>query len=238
MNKTQLGKDFQNYYGNIILLGPQGSGKGTLLPFLTILLNLNALGTGDMLRAIVAKGTKEGIKIKKYMDSGAHVPDEYVVASVVNTLRNPTNGRYGVIDGFPRNIMQYNAIRSYISTLIHLNLSDDECMERGLGRVLDEETGEIFNYKKNPEGIQGLVLDDKGSFVSGYSMITGNKLIVRSDDTREGLEKRIELYHSTTEPIINEFDGTLINLDVSKTPKAIQEQLYQKIMLVFNNTHC
>jgi adenylate kinase len=178
----------------IILLGAPGAGKGTQSNFLKAKFNIPQISTGDMLREAVSDNSDLGQKAKEFMDSGQLVPDQLIIDLVKERiLKNDCKNGF-LFDGFPRTIPQAEALIAAginIDLVIEINVSDKVIIERLGGRRVHPASGRIYHVKYSPPKTEGI--DD----------ITGEPLIIRDDDCRETIVKRLDTYHQQTEPLIN-----------------------------------
>jgi adenylate kinase len=125
---------------NILILGPQGAGKGTQAARIAGEYGVRHLSTGDMFRAAIAAGTELGQKVKPLLDSGQLVPDEITVALIREQLGETEGG--WILDGFPRNLSQAEALDAMLSevgqpldVIVLLEIADDVARERMLKRA-------------------------------------------------------------------------------------------------------
>ena len=181
----------------LILLGPPGAGKGTQAAFITQRHGIPQISTGDMLRGAIAAGTPLGMEAKKRMDVGQLVPDEVVIALVKERLKNPDCGKGYLFDGFPRTLPQAEAMRAAgvrLEYVLEISVPDEEIVARMGGRRVHLSSGRTYHVVFNPPKIAGK--DD----------VTGEPLIHRDDDREETVRKRLEVYHSQTEPLLAYYD--------------------------------
>lgn len=181
---------------NLILLGPPGAGKGTQAKRLEQAHGLVQLATGDMLREEVASGTSLGERIKAVMASGALVSDEIVIELIESRIGKAKNGV--ILDGFPRTIPQAEALDAMLARqslkLDHVILMDvDEAalIYRLAGRFSCRNCGASFHDHNNRPAKEG-VCDFCGS----------TDFVRRPDDRPEAVQKRFEVYHQQTAPIL------------------------------------
>jgi len=188
----------------IILLGMPGSGKGTQAQFLMDRYGIPQVSTGDMLRAAIKAGTPDGLKAKGYMDRGALVPDELVIALVKERVKQPDCAKGFILDGFPRTIQQADALRGAgvgIDYVIEIEVSDEEILKRMSGRRVHLASGRTYHVEFNPPKVPGK--DD----------VTGEPLIQREDDNEETVKKRIAAYHAQTKPLIDYYFKWAVSRD-------------------------
>ncbi|SDT79864.1 adenylate kinase family protein [Actinoplanes derwentensis] len=178
-----------------VIMGVQGSGKGTQAKMLREEFDLVHISVGDIFRWHVRQHTKIGAQVKRIMAAGDLVGDD-LVAEVVRRRLGIHDWNYGfIIDGFPRNGRQAEFfMESYdIDAVIHLELTDDEVRRRVLSRRLCTNCGMDYNLiADRPE-------------VEGRCDICGGELITRADDTPEALETRLSDYHEKTRPVLELF---------------------------------
>ncbi len=177
----------------LILLGGPGAGKGTQANFIKERYNIPQISTGDMLRAAVKAGTELGKQAKTYMDSGGLVPDDVIIGLVKERIKEPDCEKGFLFDGFPRTIPQADAMREAgvpIDAVVDIDVPDEEIIKRMSGRRVHLASGRTYHVIFNPPKEEGK--DD----------VTGEPLIQRDDDKEETVRKRLEVYHSQTEPLV------------------------------------
>jgi adenylate kinase len=177
----------------LILLGGPGAGKGTQAGYIKERYSIPQISTGDMLRAAVKAGTPLGLSAKKFMDSGGLVPDEVIIGLVGERIRAPDCAKGFLFDGFPRTIPQAEAMRTAgvaIDAVVEIDVPDAEIIRRMSGRRAHLPSGRTYHVVFNPPKREGL--DD----------VTGEPLVQREDDREETVKKRLEVYHSQTEPLV------------------------------------
>ncbi len=178
----------------LILLGGPGAGKGTQAKFITEKFGIPQISTGDMLRAAVKAGTKLGLEAKKYMDAGELVPDDVIIGLVKERIKEPDCQKGFLFDGFPRTIPQAEAMKDAgvkIDYVVDIDVPDEEIIKRMAGRRVHLPSGRTYHIIFNPPKVEGK--DD----------VTGEPLIQREDDKEETVRKRLEVYHSQTEPLVD-----------------------------------
>jgi adenylate kinase len=178
----------------LILLGPPGAGKGTQAGFICEKFRIPQISTGDMLRAAIGAGTPLGLEAKKVIDEGRLVSDDTIVDLVKERLRQEDCRAGYLFDGFPRTIPQAEAIRSAgvaLDAVLRIEVDDAKIVERMSGRRVHLASGRSYHLRFKPPRVDGK--DD----------VTGEPLVQRDDDKRETVEKRLEVYHAQTRPLID-----------------------------------
>ncbi len=197
----------------VVLLGPPGSGKGTLAERLADKLDLVHLSTGDMLRDEVARGTDLGREAKKYMDGGELVPDQLILDMVGGRLTGP---RGVLLDGFPRTRAQAEGLEEYtaVDAGLFLELSRDEVVRRLSSRRVCKECGANYNLLTKPPAEDGRC--DR----------CGGELYQRPDDTVEVIARRYDVYLKDSAPLVEYYEkkGILVRVDGSRSPDDVYTQ--------------
>ena len=185
----------------IIMLGAPGAGKGTQAKMISEKYGIPHISTGDIFRANIKNGTELGKKAKSYMDQGLLVPDELVVQ------KEDCKEGY-VLDGFPRTIPQAEALdaalgEDKIDYALDIEVPDDHIIKRMSGRRACVGCGATYHLVYNPTKTEG-VCD-----------VCGEKLILRDDDKPETVQKRLDVYHEQTQPLIDYYKkaGCLVEMD-------------------------
>jgi len=177
----------------LILLGGPGAGKGTQANYIKEKYQIPQISTGDMLRAAVKAGSDLGKKAKEFMDAGGLVPDEVIIGLVKERIEEPDCSKGFLFDGFPRTIPQADAMKDAgvpIDAVVDIDVPDEEIIKRMSGRRAHLASGRTYHVIFNPPKVEGK--DDA----------TGEDLVQRDDDKEETVRKRLEVYHSQTEPLI------------------------------------
>jgi adenylate kinase len=188
---------------NIILLGPPGAGKGTQAKRLEESRGLVQLATGDMLRAAVARQTEHGKQAKAVMERGDLVSDDIVVAIIAERLDQPDVDKGFVLDGFPRNVAQAEALDRMLQSkamkldaVIEMQVDDEALVERISGRFACARCGRTYHDRFDPPKQPG-VCDECG----------GTEFVRRDDDNAETVRSRLEVYHRQTAPVADYYGG-------------------------------
>ncbi|MBE5741662.1 MAG: nucleoside monophosphate kinase [Clostridiales bacterium] len=202
---------------NIVLLGIQGCGKGTLVSGLEKHLDLYLISMGQLLRDEVATGSELGKHIKEVQDRGELV-DSKIVKDVLSKTLKTTTKPYTIFDGYPRNSQQADELDSIanVDLVIYLNLSKQDAIDRVMNRLNCTNCG---------------LITSKTMVDSDTCPSCGEKLVQRSDDTIEGVTKRFELYEKETYPLIERYRsrGVLVEIDANNTP---DERLNQVLKVI------
>ena len=176
------------------LLGGPGAGKGTQANYIKEKFQIPQISTGDMLRAAVKAGTELGKQAKVLMDAGQLVPDSVIIGLVKERIKDPDCSKGFLFDGFPRTIPQADAMKDAgvdIDAVVDVDVPDGEIVKRMSGRRVHLASGRTYHVVFNPPKVAGK--DD----------VTGEALIQRDDDKEETVKKRLDVYHSQTEPLIS-----------------------------------
>ncbi len=196
---------------NIIIMGPQASGKGTISRKLKGLYGFDVIGTGDLIRVEIKKGTAYGKELENITNSGNLVPDDMVLKLLKKEMKKARNGF--ILDGYPRNLQQANELQNIlietnqkIDLIISLDVNPELVIERLSGRRVCPKCGELYNIKFLPPKIQGIC--DK----------CGKGLIQRDDDKEEAIKKRLALYEKETTPILKMYEKSekYVEIDASR----------------------
>ena len=206
-----------------VIMGVQGSGKGTQAGMLAADLDLVHISVGDIFRWNVQHHTKLGAQVRRTMAAGLLVSDDLVEGVVQERLRQH-DWNYGfIIDGFPRNERQAEFfLESYdIDGVIHLDLPDSEVHRRVLARRLCSGCGMDYNLIAN------------SPHEPGRCDLCGSALVRREDDTEEALAVRLREYHQKTNPVLAIFSRKeyVVTVDARPSPGDIQQQIRAKLGL-------
>lgn len=182
----------------IVLLGAPGAGKGTHAQYLSDKYEIPHISTGDIFRANLKNGTPLGLKAKAYMDRGELVPDELTVDLVLDRLNREDCGKGYILDGFPRNLFQADALtkalaekNDEIDYAIHFVISEEAILRRMSGRRVCPVCGATYNVVGMPTKVEGIC--DR----------CGSEVIQREDDKPATVLKRLEVYREQTAPIVD-----------------------------------
>ncbi|MEH6374209.1 adenylate kinase [Streptomyces sp. KLMMK] len=183
----------------IVLVGPPGAGKGTQAAYLAKNLAIPHISTGDLFRANISQGTPLGQKAQEYMRAGQLVPDEVTIGMAKDRMGKEDAAGGFLLDGFPRNLAQAEALDAILKAgglkldaVLDLEVPEDEVVKRIAGRrMCRKDSSHIFHVIYNPPKTEG------------ECDTCGGELYQREDDREETVRKRLEVYHTETEPIID-----------------------------------
>jgi adenylate kinase len=201
---------------NLILLGPPGAGKGTQAGRLSDDFGLPYIGTGDLLRGHRAEGTELGKQAGEYMNAGKLVPDELVIAMLVDEMGDKDADGF-LLDGFPRTMEQADALDASgikLYEVLLIDVPDDVIVERISGR-LTCPNGHVFHERSRPPKQPG-ICDECGA-----------RLARREDDRPEAVKQRLKTYSEETKPLVERYAkaGLLRSVDGTRSPDEVAEQL-------------
>jgi adenylate kinase len=184
---------------DVLLLGVQGSGKGTQAKRLASEYGLVHLSTGDILRQAIAEGTELGRRVKPIYDRGDLVPDDLMIELIRARLQSPEAANGFILDGFPRTMAQADALDSMLAevdrplaVVFELQVPDEVAIERLRKRAVEEG---------------------------------------RSDDTPEGIAKRIALYHDQTKPLVSHYRlaGNLVGIHGDRPENEVFSEIQRAV---------
>lgn len=201
----------------MILIGPPGAGKGTQAAFLVDTFRIPHISSGDMLRAAVKEGSALGKQADDFMKKGALVPDDLVIAMIIDRIGKPDAQSGFMLDGFPRTRPQAEALDAALreagvalDVVLLIEVPDELILERITGRRSDPQTGAIYHVKFNPAPAD-----------------VAPRLVQRKDDTAEAVGARLSKYHSETTPIIPFYEqrGVLRRVDGVGAPAEVTARI-------------
>ncbi|MFD8995600.1 adenylate kinase [Streptomyces abikoensis] len=202
----------------IVLVGPPGAGKGTQAAYLAKNLAIPHISTGDLFRANISQGTPLGQKAQEYMRAGQLVPDEVTIGMAKGRMEQEDAAEGFLLDGFPRNLAQAEALDTILKAdglkldaVLDLEVPEDEVVKRIAGRrMCRKDSSHIFHVIYNPPAAEG-VCD-----------VCGGELYQREDDSEDTVRKRLEVYHSETEPIIDYYKAQGLVVTISALGKVAE----------------
>ena len=209
----------------IIMLGAPGAGKGTQAKMIAEKCGIPHISTGDIFRANIKNGTELGAKAKEYMDKGLLVPDELVCDLVVDRIQQADCEKGYILDGFPRTIPQaealenaLNAIEQKLDYAIDIDVPDENIINRMSGRRACVGCGATYHVLFNPTKVEG------------KCDVCGESLILRDDDKPETVKKRLDIYHTQTQPLIDFYTERKVLVEVDGTQSM--DKVFDDIMKI------
>jgi adenylate kinase len=218
---------------HVILMGPQGSGKGTQSERVRARLNLGSIATGELFRAAIKGGTALGRKIQAVYDRGELVPDDLTVALVEERLDQLGQERSrgaridgALYDGFPRTIAQADALSralaargEELTAVIAIDVPRETLIERLAGRRVCSGCGRVYNILSDPPAVDGVC------------NVCGGEVIQRADDTPEAVAKRLDLYEQETAPLVDRYEaqGLVQRVDGNRPIADVTESIVAAI---------
>jgi len=193
----------------LIIIGPPGSGKGTVAEKLERKFHLAHISPGELLREEVQQGTRLGQEIRKYINKGSLVPDQFVVEMVKLELGQKKNF---ILDGFPRTMAQARAIQDInVDMVIYLTLPLSKVVERLSGRRVCRAGHHNYHLKYLPPKKKGICDVD------------ATPLVQRNDDTPSAVKERFRIYNDETRPVIQYYTQKkiLITIDAALAPEKV-----------------
>ena len=194
----------------IIMLGAPGAGKGTQAKQIAAKYEIPHISTGDIFRANIKNGTELGNKAKEYMDQGLLVPDELTCDLVMDRISQDDCANGFVLDGFPRTIPQAEALDAALAKIdakmdfaIDVDVPDSHIVNRMSGRRACLNCGATYHITAIPPKQEGIC------------DTCGKELVLRDDDKPETVQKRLDVYHDQTQPLIDYYQkqGILKSVD-------------------------
>ena len=211
---------------NIILIGAQGSGKGTQAEMLSQALGIPHVASGDLFRQAFDEQTELGMKAKGYLDRGELVPDEITVVMILNRLGEPDCARGVLLDGFPRTVAQaqaldegLQAVGRHIDMAIYLKVPREALLARLSGRYICRANQHVYNINTHPPKVPG-VCD-----------IDGSQLYQRSDDKGEAVQKRLDIFFNETIHLLDYYGAQhkLVEVNADQSIEQVQADLIHVI---------
>ncbi|MFA5527730.1 MAG: adenylate kinase [Peptostreptococcales bacterium] len=210
----------------IILLGPPGAGKGTQAALLVEKYGIVHISTGDIFRKNVKENTELGKQAKEYMDKGALVPDELVVAIVEDRLKEQDCQNGFLLDGFPRTEKQAEELDLVLSKMhvsidkvINIEVEKDVLIERAIGRRVCKACGATYHIKYKPTKNEGIC------------DLCGHEIYQRDDDKEATVTNRINVYLTETKPLIDYYtnQGNIVTIDGEKDMDIVFQSIIDAI---------
>lgn len=202
----------------LILLGAPGAGKGTHAQRLVKEYNIPQISTGDIFRQNIKDNTVLGMQLKDIIARGEYVPDDITVAIVADRLSQPdcTNGY--ILDGFPRTVAQAEALEGFqnIDKVVNIVVDDNKILDRLTGRRFCPSCNGTFHIS---------------SLQSDVCPTCGDNLITREDDNVETVKHRLEVYESSTKPLVDYYSnkGKLVAIDGNGTVQLTYDRILEAL---------
>jgi adenylate kinase len=220
---------------HVIIMGPQGAGKGTQAALVAPRLRLEHVSTGDLFRQVMAGDSELSTEIRGYVDRGALVPDALTIRMLMEYVDEVLGGesemRGMLLDGFPRNQAQAEALDvalrergDRLVSVVHVDVPRERLMERLTGRLVCSNCGATYHRRFNPPKVEG-VCD-----------VCGATLTQRSDDTPEAVERRLSIYYEQTAPVLDYYRaaGLLLDVDGDRPIAEISDGIVEALQSKFD----
>lgn len=206
----------------LTLLGAPGAGKGTQAGILSQKLGIPTISTGNILRSAIHDGTSVGLAAKSYIDKGQLVPDDVIIEIVQERLAQPDCADGFILDGMPRTIPQAEALLAHgieLDAVLSLEISDDEIVQRMVGRRVCPRCGATYHVTMNPPKQDGIC------------NVCGTALIIRPDDALETVRDRLHVYHEQTEPLKGFYEklGLLRSVNSVGTFEEVTNEIFRSL---------
>ena len=210
----------------IILVGAQGSGKGTQAEMLSQALGVPHVASGDLFRKAFDDKTELGIDAKVYIDRGELVPDDLTVTMVLKRLEEPDCSQGALFDGFPRTVAQaevldkgLQGVGKQIDLAIYLQVPREELLNRLSGRYICRAKQHVYNISTHQPK------------VAGVCDIDGSELYQRSDDTGEAVQRRLDIFFNETIQLLDYYENQkkLVEVDGNQEIDQVQQSLLDVI---------
>jgi adenylate kinase len=211
----------------MVLIGAQGSGKGTQAARLVAALHIHHISSGDLFRKAFEDGTELGKKAWIYIDRGELVPDDLTVEMVLNRISQPDCLRDGfILDGFPRTIAQAQALDEGLASAgraidcsIYLNVPRAILVKRLSGRYICKAHQHVYNIETKPPKVPG-VCD-----------LDGSELYQRADDQGPAIEKRLDIFFKETIRLLDFYraQGKLLSIDGTRDIETVTGDLLEQL---------
>ena len=214
----------------IIMLGAQGTGKGTVAGLISKETKWPQISTGDIFRKNISENTELGIKANEYISKGNLVPDEITVPMIIDRLNQDDAKDGAILDGFPRTVAQAEKLDEILANLgkkvdlvVNLSTPKEEIIDRMLTRIVctNQECKATYNTKLHPPKVNGVC--DK----------CGGSLKQREDDSNpEAIQRRLEIYEKQTSPLVEYYNkkGILKTEILSTSINRMGEDVAQDIV--------
>ena len=207
---------------NLVLIGPPGAGKGTQAARLVEDFGLPYYATGDILRAAVKEESELGKEAKAYMDKGDLVPDDVICKAIMARVDSDEARDGFLLDGFPRTVGQAQVLNDALegrgkslTAALRIDVPDEEVIRRLSGRRVCVKNGHTYHVEFDPPKNDEVCDQD------------GSRLEQREDDRPETVQKRLDVFHEQTEPLVDWYEekGLLRSFDGTRTPDEVHDRI-------------
>ena len=212
----------------LIMLGAQGTGKGTVAGLLSKDTNWPQISTGDIFRKNIKEQTELGVKANEYISVGQLVPDEITVPMVVDRLNQADCENGAILDGFPRTVEQAKKLDEILAAkgkkvdlVINLVTPREEIITRILNRRVCPNCKETYNLTMHPPKVEG-ICDN-----------CGTAIVLREDDSdAEAIKKRLEIYDEKTSPLIQFYEekGVLLTEEITERIHRLGKEVAEHVL--------
>ncbi|MFW0884530.1 adenylate kinase [Candidatus Acidulodesulfobacterium sp. H_13] len=209
-----------------ILIGPPGAGKGTQAKNIASNKDFVLISTGDLLRDNVGRKTELGVIAKSYMDKGELVPTELVTKMIKANIKQNIGKNGFLFDGFPRDLSQNSLLDEMlkefdleVDRIIYIDVKNETIYERLTNRRICPKCKDVYHMKYNPPKKDELCDN------------CGEQLITRDDDKLDVIKKRLDVYHNSTQPLVDYFEkmGKITKINGEKAPKEVEAEIISNI---------
>jgi adenylate kinase len=213
----------------IVVMGVQGAGKGTQAQFIMQEFGIPHISTGDLFRAMKTLDTPLAREVQDLMAAGNLIPDDLTNRIVDERLKQPDAQKGAIFDGYPRTVPQAKSFDDLlaqkgerINLVLLLELDREEAIKRLEGRRYSQDGKRVYNIHFDPPKQEGI--DD----------VDGLPLVQRADDTREGIEKRINAYYVQTMPLIEYYEnaGLLIRVNADHPIEEVHAEVQNAVKAI------
>jgi len=211
----------------LVMFGAPGVGKGSQASILSRSLNIPHISTGDILRENITKGTELGSKAKRYMDTGALVPDDIIIGLFKERIKQDDCSNGFILDGFPRTLSQAEYLDAMlkhesipIDAVVNISLADEAIVARLCGRRVCPACNEVYHILHNKPAKDGIC------------NTCGGELIQRVDDSEATIRNRLKVYHAQTQSLLAYYRSTRNVVDVTS-----QQEITETARQMFGLLH-
>ncbi len=210
----------------IILIGAQGSGKGTQAEMLAQALGIPHIASGDLFRKEIEEKTEVGLKAGEYLDRGELVPDDVTIAMVLHRLKQPDCKPGVLLDGFPRTIAQAEALDKglpelgkQVDAVVYLSVPREELLQRLAGRYICRANQHVYNIYTRPPR------------VAGICDLDGSELYQRSDDVGEAVQRRLDIFFTQTIRLLDYYrpQGKVVEVNGNQPIEVVHHALVDAV---------